>query len=523
MLKSFYQLLHTHKLELFLLTLLLTIKLLTFGYNIEHFPYFENDEAFYLSQAWSIIHRSDLGPYTYWYDHTPAGAIQLAVWLTIVGDIFKFDFSILPGRYFMLSLQLLNSVLIYLIIKKVTNSRFFAFLALTLYILSPLTIYLGRRVLLDSIMTFWLILTTYLLVSYRNNLLPLLASAITLAICTLSKENGIIFFVPTYLYLIFNTNQVHRRIVLLLWPIIFFSIISLYPLYALLRSELFPSDFFHHSTSTQHVSLIGTLQFHLGRDGGSIFDPSNSHFWQHFHKIWFTNEPFTLLFGTIATLCNLFLLFRSRYSFLLSTFSLIMIAFLMRGGIVLDFYILPLLPLLILNISYFAWYIYDSASILLRHQKYSFITLTLPIAIVSIWTFQFISNIHSIKDEPLSLYRSDQTSLQLAAVNWIKQNIPTDKFIAMDNYAFLEMRFQKPIYPNAHWYIKIDNDPAISETILKNNYQNIDYVVYSPQIQTDLQSGEQNLTMLHQALQNSVLVRSFKADHHFIEIYQQNK
>ena len=48
--------------------------------SIFRFPSYREDEGTYMSQAWSVIHQGTLAPYTYWYDHSPAGWFLLALW-----------------------------------------------------------------------------------------------------------------------------------------------------------------------------------------------------------------------------------------------------------------------------------------------------------------------------------------------------------------------------------------------------------------------------------------------------------
>lgn len=45
--------------------------------NVTGWPVFGDDEGTYTAQAWAVLH-GDLAHYTYWYDHPPAGWIQLA-------------------------------------------------------------------------------------------------------------------------------------------------------------------------------------------------------------------------------------------------------------------------------------------------------------------------------------------------------------------------------------------------------------------------------------------------------------
>src|SRR5437660_7987904 len=65
---------------LLLATILIVVALLQ-GINMFHFPYFEDDEGTYMSQAWAIVKEGQLAPYTYWYDHAPAGWILIAAWV----------------------------------------------------------------------------------------------------------------------------------------------------------------------------------------------------------------------------------------------------------------------------------------------------------------------------------------------------------------------------------------------------------------------------------------------------------
>src|SRR3954465_9737148 len=51
--------------------------------NLAGWPRYFDDEGTYYSQAWAVEHLGSLAPYTYWYDHPPAGWLQMAAlqWL----------------------------------------------------------------------------------------------------------------------------------------------------------------------------------------------------------------------------------------------------------------------------------------------------------------------------------------------------------------------------------------------------------------------------------------------------------
>src|SRR3990172_5042803 len=80
--------------ELLLVLFLLAVSGLSHAINMFGFPYYENDEGVYMSQAWSLLREGKVAPYTYWYDHAPVGWIFIAVWVFLTGGFFTFAPSI---------------------------------------------------------------------------------------------------------------------------------------------------------------------------------------------------------------------------------------------------------------------------------------------------------------------------------------------------------------------------------------------------------------------------------------------
>src|SRR2546428_13832539 len=52
----------------------------THGYNLFNYPLYITDEGIYIQQAWSVLREARLSPYTYFYDHAPAGWLVIAGW-----------------------------------------------------------------------------------------------------------------------------------------------------------------------------------------------------------------------------------------------------------------------------------------------------------------------------------------------------------------------------------------------------------------------------------------------------------
>src|SRR5260370_37781053 len=83
-------------------SLLLVISLIagavTHGYNLFHYPLYVTDEGIYIQQAWSVLREARLSPYTYFYDHAPAGWLVIAGWVAILPSHFQTFGSALDTR-----------------------------------------------------------------------------------------------------------------------------------------------------------------------------------------------------------------------------------------------------------------------------------------------------------------------------------------------------------------------------------------------------------------------------------------
>jgi len=115
--------LSNHYKEIIALVLVLTVSTAAHAFNMFRFPYYENDEGVYISQAWSIVTQGKLAPYTYWYDHAPAGWMLIALWAKLTGGFFTFGASVNSGRMLMLVLHLASTVLLYYCTKKFCHKK----------------------------------------------------------------------------------------------------------------------------------------------------------------------------------------------------------------------------------------------------------------------------------------------------------------------------------------------------------------------------------------------------------------
>src|SRR5574340_720944 len=82
-----------------LLALSLVMGAVSHGYNLFQYPLYITDEGIYMEQAWSVLRLGTLSPYTYFYDHAPAGWLAIAAWVDLLPRQFQtFGMSINAGR-----------------------------------------------------------------------------------------------------------------------------------------------------------------------------------------------------------------------------------------------------------------------------------------------------------------------------------------------------------------------------------------------------------------------------------------
>lgn len=507
--KQVKQFLARNKIDILIITVLVVISGAVNGLNMFEYPYYENDEGTYLSQAWSVSNEGKLAPYTYWYDHAPAGWLFISIWATLTGGYDTFGFSINSGRVFMLVLHLLSTVMLYIIGKRLTNSRTTGIIAALVFMLTPLGTYFQRRILLDNIMVFWLLLSTLFLVSYKKRLSLIILSALAFAIAVLTKETAIVFL-PALLYLLYLTaHKKHKKMALVQWSTVVGSVGFLYVLYALLKGELFPYGS-RLGGDSEHVSLLGTLAYQSSRgsdtpilssEGGTfIFNLMN----------WNTVDPWIMYIGVFSTVFCLIAGIRNIPARIIGLFALSYWFFLVRGGLVIDFYIIPLLPFIGLTTGCMIWLIYKYFS------KYGKISKLIPIlAIVAIVAI----NIHAISRNVFELYTYNQTSAQIDAVNWILSGKDDKNFIVIDNYGYIDLRTKNnDNFKTAEYYWKVDKDPDIREDLLDDDFRNIDYIVSTPQLEYDVKRAGLDLTGT--ALENAIPIKRFEADNYYVQIWQ---
>jgi hypothetical protein len=450
----------------FLPTLIFFIAASVALFNISGFPKMIGDEGIYVSQAYWLSHFGHLGPYTYWYDHFPLGWAQIGLWQLLTGATGFFSSAVLSARVFMGLVLGGTTTLLYLLANKLTNSKILSFTSVFIFIMSSLTLTFGRMVLLDNLAIFWFLLSLLLLINNPKQIKNLALSGLALGLSILTKES-LLFFLPPYLYLAYylNKDNIHSKYALLVSYVTIFFILGFFPLLAILKNEFLPQ--------ANQVSLLGTILLQAGRGSEIPFYLEGSHFRQML-SVWLSIDPILLIVGSISTIATL--LFGKALTRILSLFTIFFTLFLVRGGQIYDFYLIPLLPLFALN---FALFLHNLAPF----KKVYFLS----------FLFTLILGFY-VATNSLYPWTSQATSAQKEAIDTLIDLGPK-AVIAAPDYTFLDVYLSDPS-TSISWYRKVESDPAVRFSVGK-----VTNILTDNQFDNELTGGE--LPYLKSLIQNN--------------------
>ena len=107
----------------FLLPLVLVVTFASHALNMFAYPLYLGDEGIYMEQAWAALKGIGLTPYTYTYDHAPAGWLVLAAWLRLLPrGVAQWGMAENSGRVLMLLLALCSTALLYRLARRFTGT-----------------------------------------------------------------------------------------------------------------------------------------------------------------------------------------------------------------------------------------------------------------------------------------------------------------------------------------------------------------------------------------------------------------
>ena len=443
-------------------------------------------------------HGKGLAHYTYWYDHPPLAWIQLAglSWLPAV--VTPGLLAVAGGRLAMLPVQAVGLLLVHLVSRRIGLPRWASAMALVTYGLSPLFLTMGRQIYLDSFAVVWLLAAFALALSPRRHLGHYAAAGAATAVAVLSKETVLVILPAVLLALWQNSARSSTRP----WAFgAFFSGLVLvgafYPLYAVLRGELFPG--------AGHVSLIGAWQFQLGsRSGsGSIFQ-AGSGAYQLIHA-WLYYDSVILLAGVAATAAGLAL--RRLRPVALAGAILIVVA-LRPGGYLPAMYVVQVLPFFAIAVAgVTAWLVTRAGRGWWRRVAFGLGVLLAAVIVVPHW---WVGDRRALTANDNAPY--------VEAAGYLS-NLP-DKgvTIVVDDVLWLDCVDAGLPPGNVIWFYKLDLDSAVAAR-LEHGWRDVDYIVSTPAVRQDPAS----LPTVNTLLKHSTVVADFGPADGRVEIRRVDK
>ncbi len=483
------------------------VALIAHSYNIFGYPLYLGDEGIYMARAYAVTELGWLTPYTYWYDHAPAGWLLIAAWSLLSGGFDTFGTAVNGGRVLMLLLHLATVAMLFRVTLRLAAGNLFAAAGASLvYALSPLTLTYGRMVLLDNIMIFWAVLAALQLLQHNGRLWPIVASGFSFGIAVLSKENAFLLL-PAFIYGLWTlVEQNHARFARAGWLFAALATISLYPLYAAIRTELLSFDLASpFAGQGGAISLAGSVLWQLGRSGGAPWDPG-SDFYQMLFSNWWQKDMGLLGLGVIAAAWNLIRGDHARR--LVALLAFLAIISIGHGNPVYEFYIASVLAFLALNIGVA---IGDLAG-LLRSPALA------PVALVAIAALSW-NNL----ERQQNIFTLDLTAIQRQALAWVREHVPDSAQIVTDDDLWVDLRASSEVFPNfpgAHSHWQVADDPAVYRDLFHDDWRLIDYMVLTPNLDRIFARDESKMTYL--AYSNSTPVATFSEGNATVEIRKIN-
>jgi len=301
-----------------------------------------------------------------------------------------------------------------------------------------------------------------------------------------------------------------QRVVYMENIMIVWLLASFYPLYAQMKQALF-----HERTALggnfPHVSLIERLS-ERGPETGRILDYGSglsSAIQQWIDLKSPASDPVIIYIGAINCLFVLLLSIDQREIRPLLAMLLAEVVHLLLGGPVYVYDVILLLSFLALGVSAVAGQVQRWLWGMNNDFKYTLVPITMAVMLYPFWSFY---------GSRLDIYTQNQVDGQVKAAEWVAKNLPQDAVVVTDDYAFLWLR---ETHPNTQSYWRVDTDPAVKFAILGDDVCNVDYVIATPQIFSDITTF--NMELMRRTIENSDVLMTYANDGWPIEIRQVKK
>ncbi|MEY9875956.1 hypothetical protein ABH931_005463 [Streptacidiphilus sp. MAP12-33] len=485
---------------------ILVVIVLVQAVNITNFPTVSDDEGTYLAQAWAIQHEGALAHYSYWYDHPPLGWLQIAA-LSWIPALFDHGMNVvMQARIIMVPVTAVSAALVHVVARRIGLPRWAAALAMVVFGLSPLSVTMQREIYLDNFAVPWMLAAFALALSQRRHLWHHIAAGLCAGVAVLSKETMIITL-PALVLAVWRGSDRSTRVFTMVGFAMSFVLLSFqYLLYAVLKGELFPGP--------DHNSLIGALEFQLGRGGSSGWILESGSVTNMTLHWWIVRDPVILVVGVAATVAALCV--KRLREVALASLLLVVVAC-RPGGYLPAMYVLQALPFLALCTA-------GVADAIARQFLTGRVSRWLPqsrnvLAFCAVIAAGLVAPHWETGDETADTAYSNTEYSQASA--WVRAHVadkPHTRIVSDDAMwpDLVDQGFQPGL--GAIWFYKVDLDPAVTRT-LPHGWKDIDYVVSSSVIRQD----PNGLPTVRAAMEHSVVVARFGTGTQEIDILRVDK
>jgi hypothetical protein len=316
----------------------------------------------------------------------------------------------------------------------------------------------------------------------------------------LSKEVALAA-IPAFAVLVARQSPMSSRLFAVTgWLSLLLFSCSLYVLMALLKGEFFPAGTMlggHH----RHVSLLCSLEWQTSR---RPFDASSA--FSFVARGWAHTEPLLVVGGTAAAAVAVIVFRRRRVLSMVGWTVLSLWIFLGRGGVVLAFYLVPLLPLLALSIAL----VLDEATTFVRQRAPARLAGPAVACVVAAATAACgVFVIAGYERSDRGLWTRHPVDGQLDAARWVQDHLPAASRLVIDQYMWRDLHGagRSPWFPVADYYWKVGDDPAIRRGVFHDDWRTVDYVVSTPQLIDDTRHN--GFPVVSDALEHSVPIAVF--------------
>lgn len=492
-----------HKADTAILLVLMAAGGTVSAINMTGYPQRFEDEGTYISQAWAVKEQGTLTHYTYWYDHPPAGWIQIAGYLLVTNALERYGSAITAGREFMLVLHIATIGLLYALARRFQIGKIASAVGVLLYALSPLSVEFSRYVLLDNVALPWLLGAFLLALSPRRSLGAAIGAAVCMAIAILSKETFLVLL-PVLLYCLWRNGDVrNRRYTVAAFSVVFVMVSATYLLYAVLKNELLPGE--------GHVSLFGTFFWQLfGREGsGSVLDPNSNT--QGLVRYWLNIDYMLPAAGAIAMVPAL--LYRNLRPAGIAL--LISLAMLLRGGYLPFPYVIVVLPFAALCVAGVTdRLLVQTIANRRTWMPIRFLTGAAVIELALAFALLAVPLWHTKLTVTLS-QDNDKSSRQ--AVEWVADNTTASDRLVVESALWSDFVTEGIDQAQTVWLYKTETDPAVKKEI--GGWQGIDYIVLNgPTI--GAKNFDTSFPTVSTAIKNAKVVAEFGENNQKVIVYE---